>query len=72
MYNAITLLTAFLSIAAAAPQSVPRDGQSAGSLTWYTEGLGITPTACGTMHAITEVSTTMNPIYFSPGRGQLG
>lgn len=56
MFYATTILTALLSVAAAAPQSAPRAGQSAGSLTWYTEGLGLTPTACGTVKTVTEVS----------------
>ncbi|ROV89676.1 hypothetical protein VSDG_08095 [Cytospora chrysosperma] len=61
MFYATTILTAFLSIAAAAPHAAPRDGSSSGSLTWYTEGLGLTPTACGTIRTVTEHIAALSP-----------
>ncbi|CAN8101916.1 unnamed protein product [Discula destructiva] len=31
-------------------------GLLSGQLTWYTEGMGVLPTACGAVHQVTEVS----------------
>lgn len=55
----MTLLAAFAALAAAAPMSnqspaEPR-GLLSGQLTWYTEGMGVSATACGTVHQVTEV-----------------
>lgn len=60
--SATTALMAFAAFALAAPVSVtqtPR-GLLGGQLTWYVDGLGVSPTACGTIHQATEVS-----IFFS-------
>ncbi|ROW07570.1 hypothetical protein VPNG_06840 [Cytospora leucostoma] len=61
MLYATTLLTALASLVAAAPHTAPRDGSSTGSLTWYTEGLGVTPTACGSIVGITEHIAALSP-----------
>lgn len=59
MFSPMTLLTAFAALAAAAPlanqsPAEPR-GLLSGQLTWYTEGMGVSATACGTVHQVTEV-----------------
>lgn len=59
MFSSMTLLMAFAALAAAAPfanqsPAEPR-GLLSGQLTWYTEGMGVSATACGTVHQVTEV-----------------
>lgn len=53
MVQISSFLTAALAGFAAAAPTVPR-GLSTGDLTWYTEGMGVNPTACGAVHQITE------------------
>lgn len=58
MLGVTTLFTAFIALTAAAPAapSLEDRGLLSGQLTWYTEGMGVSATACGTIHQITEVS----------------
>lgn len=67
MFSPMTLLTAFAALAAAAPMAnqspaEPR-GLLSGQLTWYTEGMGVSATACGTVHQVTEVWTLPFPSH---------
>lgn len=68
MFSPVILLTAFAALAVAAPMAdqspaEPR-GLLSGQLTWYTEGMGVSPTACGTVHQVTEVH--IYPLPFFP------
>lgn len=53
MVQVSSLLTAALVGLVGAAPTAPR-GISTGDLTWYTEGMGVNPTACGAVHQITE------------------
>lgn len=56
MFGAATLLTALIALTTAAPTpEVEERSLTSGSLTWYTEGMGVSATACGTVHQVTEV-----------------
>lgn len=55
MFRVATVLTALAAIATAAPAPQSSRGLTAGSLTWYTEGIGSAFTACGTMNTLTDV-----------------
>ena len=56
MFRTATILTALAALATAAPAPQSSRGLTAGSLTWYTEGIGQAFTACGTMNLLTDVS----------------
>lgn len=57
------LLTSTLPLLATAlPSALSPRGLSSGSLTWYTEGLSSgNPTACGTVHAVTDHIAAISP-----------
>lgn len=56
MVQITTFLTAALAgLATAAPATSDLTRRlNTGDLTWYTEGMGVNPTACGAVHQITE------------------
>lgn len=65
MFSPILLVTGFAALIAAAPlasqtPAEPR-GLLSGQLTWYTEGMGVSATACGTVHQVTEVNLPPPP-----------
>ncbi|KAJ4385814.1 hypothetical protein N0V93_010245 [Gnomoniopsis smithogilvyi] len=65
MLSPVALLTAFAALTAAAPMAdqspaEPR-GLLSGQLTWYTEGMGVSATACGTVHQVTEHIAALSP-----------
>ncbi|CAN8101917.1 unnamed protein product [Discula destructiva] len=45
-------------------------GLLSGQLTWYTEGMGVLPTACGAVHQVTEHIAALSPadygVYANP------